>query len=165
MALTLAAAGPASAKRDYVKLVDPWVEADIGRYFFFQSASQPFGMVKLRPDTSTEHPVGNGLPQERVRRQRLQPPARLAALRRPGDAHERRRSVPKLQGEKGWQSHMKHDASEVAEPGYHRLHLDRYGIKAELTSTERVGVHRYTFERAGQGEILVNLAASSGRRS
>ena len=56
--MLLAAAGlavcaaPASA-RDYVHLVNPWVEADIGRYFFFQSASRPFGMVKLRPDTST----------------------------------------------------------------------------------------------------------------
>ena len=60
IALMLVGAGPASAKRDYVKLVDPWVEADIGRYFFFQSASQPFGMVKLRPDTSTETPWGTG---------------------------------------------------------------------------------------------------------
>jgi putative alpha-1,2-mannosidase len=57
MALVISAALPATAAaaagRDYVSLVDPWVEADIGRYFFFQSASQPFGMVKLRPDTST----------------------------------------------------------------------------------------------------------------
>ena len=30
--------------------MNPWVEADIGRYFFFQSASNPFGLVKLRPD-------------------------------------------------------------------------------------------------------------------
>ena len=43
LALALAAAAPASADRDYVGLVNPWVEADIARYFFFQSASQPFG--------------------------------------------------------------------------------------------------------------------------
>ncbi|MEK8144752.1 hypothetical protein NKH18_33325 [Streptomyces sp. M10(2022)] len=40
--------------------MNPWVEADIGRYFFFQSASRPFGMVKLRPDTSTDSSRGTG---------------------------------------------------------------------------------------------------------
>ena len=54
------ATGAHAAQRDYVGLVNPWVEADIGRYFFFQSASQPFGFVKLRPDTSTETAWGTG---------------------------------------------------------------------------------------------------------
>ena len=54
LALLAILAVPAQAgARDYVKLVDPWVEADIARYFFFQSASNPFSFVKLRPDTST----------------------------------------------------------------------------------------------------------------
>jgi putative alpha-1,2-mannosidase len=63
LALPLAAAlaAPATAaERDDVRLVDPWIEADVGRYFSFQSASNPFGFVKLRPDTSTHAVWGTG---------------------------------------------------------------------------------------------------------
>ena len=35
--------------------------------------------------------------------------------------------------------------SEVARPGYYAVTLDKYGIRAELTATSHVGVHRYTF--------------------
>ena len=35
--------------------------------------------------------------------------------------------------------------SEVALPGYYAVTLDKYGIRAELTATSHVGVHRYTF--------------------
>ena len=35
--------------------------------------------------------------------------------------------------------------SEVAMPGYYAVTLDKYGIRAELTATSHVGVHRYTF--------------------
>jgi predicted alpha-1,2-mannosidase len=45
-------------------------------------------------------------------------------------------------------------ATETAEPGYYSVLLERYGIQAELTSTERVGVHRYTF-LPGQGASVV----------
>ena len=34
---------------------------------------------------------------------------------------------------------------EQAEPGYYSVFLDTYGVKAELTSTERAAMHRYTF--------------------
>ncbi|MEK8144753.1 hypothetical protein NKH18_33330 [Streptomyces sp. M10(2022)] len=70
--------------------------------------------------------------------------------------------MPKLDGDEGWQSHVDHDNGEVAEPGYHKLHLDRYGIDAELTSTDRVGMHRYTYDKAGPSEILVNLGGHLG---
>ena len=34
--------------------------------------------------------------------------------------------------------------------------LEDYGVKAELTATERVGIHRYTFPK-GDGHILLDL--------
>src|ERR687895_1417337 len=70
--------------------------------------------------------------------------------------------VPKTRGDTGWQSHVEHDDSEIAEPGYHKLHLDRYGITAELTATDRVGLHRYTYDDAGRSEIIVNLGGRLG---
>lgn len=36
-------------------------------------------------------------------------------------------------------------ANEVAEPGYYAVRLDRYGVQAELTATERTALHRYTY--------------------
>ncbi|WP_419999233.1 glycoside hydrolase domain-containing protein [Streptomyces boninensis] len=171
LVLTAATTGPSAAAapsaesarpaRDYVDLVNPWVEADIGRYFFFQSASRPFGMVKLRPDTSTHTSWGTG-----YRRNENQVKGfshlhdwRLSGVQVMPTTGE---SVPKLEGDKGWQSHVDHDNGEVAEPGYHKLHLDRYGIDAELTSTDRVGMHRYTYDKAGPSEILVNLGGPLG---
>jgi predicted alpha-1,2-mannosidase len=159
----VAAVSPAVAapQKDYVGLVNPWVEADRGRFFFFQSASTPFGFVKLRPDTSTQTQWGSGYlaREHEVKGFSHVHDWQLAGVQVMPTSGA---SVPKTNGDTGWQSHVEHDDSELAEPGYHRLHLDRYGIKAELTSTDRVGVHRYTFENAGRAEIIVNLGGTLG---
>lgn len=47
---------------------------------------------------------------------------------------------------------------ECARPGYYQVFLDRYGINAELTSTLRTGVHRYTFPKGQEKKLLVNVA-------
>ena len=152
-------AAPAAA-RDYVGLVNPWVESDRGRFFFFQSASNPFGFVKLRPDTSTNSVWNTGYrPSENdVKGFSHVHDWQLAGVQVMPTTGE----VPKTEGETGWQSHVDHDSSELAQPGYHRLHLDRYGITAELTATDRVGLHRYTYDKAGPSEVIVNLGGTLG---
>ena len=45
---------------------------------------------------------------------------------------------------------------EKATPGYYSNRLVKYNVFTEVTSTARVGVHRYTFP-AGQANILLNL--------
>jgi putative alpha-1,2-mannosidase len=147
--------------RDFVSLVDPWVESDRGRYFFFQSASNPFGFVKLRPDTSTHDGFDAGYrPKEnQVKGFSHIHDWQISGVQVMPTTGE---GVPKTQGDTGWQSDVKHDDSEVAEPGYHRLHLDRYGITAELTATDRVGMHRYTYDHAGPSEIIINLGGRLG---
>lgn len=47
-------------------------------------------------------------------------------------------------------------SEEKASPGYYSLRLDKYGISAEATATERSSVERYTFPK-GRGNILLNL--------
>ncbi|MEQ7128487.1 glycoside hydrolase domain-containing protein [Actinopolymorpha sp. B11F2] len=156
------AAAPAGPDgRDYVSLVNPWVEADIARYFFFQSASNPFGFVKLRPDTSTHSSGGTGY---RTTENNVKGFSHIHEWQFSGIQvmPTSGASVPKTEGDTGWQSHVEHDDSEVAEPGYHRVHLDRYDITAELTVTDRVGLHRYTYGRAGQSEIILNLGGTLG---
>ncbi|WP_411973447.1 GH92 family glycosyl hydrolase [Sphingobacterium sp. Lzh-3] len=45
---------------------------------------------------------------------------------------------------------------EVAHPGYYSNVLKKYGIKAEVSATTRVGVSKFTFPK-GQANILLNL--------
>ncbi len=46
---------------------------------------------------------------------------------------------------------------EVARPNYYSVPLLRYGIIAEMTATERVGLHRYTFPASDEAAIVFDL--------
>lgn len=59
-------------------------------------------------------------------------------------------------GEKGFYSTFSHD-NENAEAGYYNVFLDDYKIKAELTASERVGFHQYTFPESSESHILFDL--------
>ena len=48
-------------------------------------------------------------------------------------------------------SGFSHD-NETAEPGYYSVMLDRYGIKAETTASDRVALYRFTFPEVMEGE-------------
>ncbi|MGF1863305.1 GH92 family glycosyl hydrolase [Photobacterium profundum] len=53
-------------------------------------------------------------------------------------------------------SHFSHD-NEQAGAGFYRVMLDDYGIDAELTTTNRVGFHRYTFPQDKASKVVLNL--------
>lgn len=46
--------------------------------------------------------------------------------------------------------------NEMATPGYYRVKLDN-GIIAELTATQHIGVHRYTFPKNGKRGVIIDL--------
>lgn len=46
---------------------------------------------------------------------------------------------------------------EVVKPGYYSVPLVRYGIKAEMTATARVGLHRYTFPASDEAALVFDL--------
>ena len=48
-------------------------------------------------------------------------------------------------------------SQEIAKAGYYSVPLKRYGIKAEMTATERVGFHRYTFPQSDNAAIVFDL--------
>ena len=52
--------------------------------------------------------------------------------------------------------------NEIARPEYYSLLLDRYNIKAELTATDRVGFHRYTYPEGKPASILIDLREGNG---
>ena len=137
--------------------VNPLIDTHKSRWFFFSSACRPFGMVNLSPDTSVGGDWLNGyiygdtniqcfshvhcwqlygVPVMPVTGE-LQSPKGLAAAASPF-------------------SH----ADEIVHPGYHKVFLQRYGVTAELTSTMRVGFHRYTFPAAEKSYIAFDTGAT-----
>ncbi|WP_247978460.1 GH92 family glycosyl hydrolase [Maribellus sp. YY47] len=61
-------------------------------------------------------------------------------------------------------SYFSHSNEEVR-PGYYSLLLDKYKIKAELTATERVGIHRYTYPGKEDNHLLIDLKEGIGDKS
>lgn len=55
--------------------------------------------------------------------------------------------------------------NEIAEPGYYSVLLERYNIKAELTATQRVGFHKYTFPVSENAHIIIDLAEGNADKS
>lgn len=54
-----------------------------------------------------------------------------------------------------------HD-SEEAHPAYYAVHLDRYNVDVELTSTLRCGIHRYDFlDHPAEERLLINFPRSN----
>ncbi len=58
--------------------------------------------------------------------------------------------------EKGFYSTFSHEKEE-ASPGYYKVDLDSYAIKAELTASDRVGFHQYTFPEAENAHIILDM--------
>jgi len=128
----------------------------------YPGATLPFGMVQLSPDTDNErwdacsgyhrddtsimgfshtHLSGTGIGDML---DVLVVPTRGKLELEPG---------PLDNPDAGYRQRF---SGEHAEPGYYRVQLES-GLLAELTTTERTGLHRYTFP-AGPAHILIDLA-------
>ena len=55
---------------------------------------------------------------------------------------------------KGFYSTFSHE-NEEASPGFYKVKLDSYGIMAELTASDRVGFHQYTFPKSENAHIII----------
>jgi predicted alpha-1,2-mannosidase len=143
--------------------VNPLIDTANRRFFFFSSACRPFGMVNLSPDTVNEGGAwGAGY--------RYQSPyvcffshvhgwqkAGIPVLPVTGSMKEKKQT-------NDYRSRFSHDKEEV-HPGYHRVFLEDYRIQAELTSTCRVGFHRYQFPsflKDRETGILLDLGTEIG---
>lgn len=138
-----------------VDMVYPLLDTEHSRWFFFSSASRPFGMVNLSPDTEVDGAWGSGY---RYLTDTIKGFSHIHAWQLSGLS-----VMPVVIQEENteeifsdYYSVFRHDKEKVS-PGYHAVVLERYGIKAELTSTKRVGMHRYHFSKEGKAGILFNL--------
>lgn len=147
---------------DVLEYVDPFIGTG-GHGHTFPGATVPFGMVQLSPDNLTKsrwdwtsgyhysddtligfshtHLSGTGVGDL------------LDILVMPFVS-----TYPEnTQNDVGhlYANYQKQD--EVASAGYYSVFLQNEDIKAELTSTARVGVHRYTFGNKGTPQLLIDL--------
>ncbi len=58
--------------------------------------------------------------------------------------------------ETGYRSHFLRENQE-AHSGYYRVLLEDYSVNVELTATERVGVHRYTYPRSENANVIIDI--------
>lgn len=61
--------------------------------------------------------------------------------------------------ETGYRSRFSHD-KETAAANYYRVFLEDPKVTAEMTTSSRVGFHRYTFPKSEQAHIIVDLKSS-----
>ena len=139
--------------------VYPFLDAANSRWFYFSSASRPFGMVNLSPDMEIDGAWNSGY---RYQKDSIKFFSHIHAWQLSG--------VPVMPtsgafkghlGPDNYQSSYSHDEEKVF-PGYHQVMLKDYNIKAELTSTTRVGFHRYTFGTNDNNSILLDLGTVLG---
>ncbi len=131
----------------------------------FVGAAVPRGMVKLGPNTDVREGAITGYKydDERIKgfvHSHLEGPGGS------GNGYNRILVIP-VTGDPGtseadYASAFRHD-SETAEPGYYSVNLDSYGIRAELTASRLVGLHRYTYPAAERAAILFDLRTSLGQ--
>ena len=61
--------------------------------------------------------------------------------------------------EEGYRSRFNHDTEKTA-PGYYEVMLEDYGIRVQLTATQRTGIHKYTFPKGEKGHLILDLVHS-----
>lgn len=155
--------------------VNPFIGTE-GMGHTFPGACVPFGIVQLSPDTDTIPHNVDGKYQPRV--------YEYCAGYQHGDPTIVGFSHTHLSGtghsdlgdilimpttgelrlnpgtadapDNGYRSRFSHD-SEQARAGYYAVTLSDYGVKAELTATPRVGVHRYTFPQGEKQRVVMDL--------
>ncbi len=144
----------------------------------YPGATVPFGMVQLSPETDTiQYSIGKGYIKEVYRYcagyqysdktivgfshthfsgtghsdlgDFLVMPTIGPVQLNPGTADH---------PETGYRSRFSHE-TEKATAGYYSVMLSDYKIKAELTTTERVGFHRYTYPESSEANIILDMVS------
>lgn len=168
MAATAVLAQSASGLRKYV---EPRVGTAHCRYFHFAPGALPFGMAKPGPSTNGHYGNADGW-------QATGYDYRDASIESFPCTHEfqvggisvmattgRLVTVPGDTTEAGiaagYRSHFSHD-EEVATAGYYGVLLQDYGIKAELTATQRVAFQRFSFPKSRESHLIFDIGNRMG---
>lgn len=155
--------------KNLTHFVDPFIgTAYVGHTS--PAAQLPFGMVQVGPDTGTDlwehcsgyytedtsiigfshtHLSGTGCPDM----------GDIMLMPVVGDISFYRGDINNTSN--GYRSLFSH-TTEEASPGYYKVFLDDYKVTVELTATERVAYHRYTYPESKTSGLIIDLAHGIG---
>jgi predicted alpha-1,2-mannosidase len=155
------------AEKDLTVYVDPMIGSG-GHGHVFVGASVPFGMVQLGPTNPTQgwdwcsgyhhsdsllmgfthtHLSGTGIGDL------------CDILIMPVDAQWDEKTPSQYY--QNWSATYTH-ADEVAQAGYYSVNLRQLGVSAQMTTTERVGFHKYNFSKEGNSFLIIDMIAGTG---
>lgn len=154
---------------DFTQYVDPMIGTAHCRWFHVAPGTNPFGMAK--PGPSTDGHLGNATGWEAVGYD-----FRHTSIEGFPNFHEFQvggvvfmpttgelRTVPGHPDSSGTGYRSAFDKKdEILTAGYYSVLLKDYNIKAEVTSTNRVSFHRYTFPAGEQSHILFDIGNKQG---
>lgn len=175
VAAVVAACGSVSDKtaRDYASFVNPMIGTG-GHGHTFPGAVTPHGMIQPSPDTRIDgwdacsgyyyaDSLINGFSQTHVSGTGCADYGDVLIMPTVG-LKEIDNQVDTLQN-LPYASGFSHER-EIAEPGYYSVMLDRYGILAESTASDRVALYRFTFPEAMDGEagMIIDMDYSIQRQ-
>lgn len=137
----------------YTKYVDPFIGVE-NKGNTFPGVSLPYGMVKLGPDcyrretNSGYHPTGEiwGFSHTHVSGTGGGPKYGNVLL-------------TATMGDLNIIDYSSLRKNEKASPGYYSVNLEDYNINVELTTTHSTGFHKYTFQKEGDANILIDLGS------
>ncbi|MDI3527137.1 MAG: hypothetical protein PWR03_1320 [Tenuifilum sp.] len=164
-----------SQQKNYIKWVDPFIGTERMGHTF-PGATVPFGAVQLSPDTDTVPFSINGKYNRDVYKYCAgyqytdSTIVGFSHTHFSGTGHSDlgdilvMPTIGKLKlnpgiasnTQTGYRSKFSH-SDEHAEPNYYKVKLMDYSILAELTTTARVGLHRYTFPESDSAHIIIDL--------
>ena len=158
---TFAQAGSNAPKVRPIDEVNPFVGTD-GHGHTFPGAMVPFGMVQLSPDTRTDTWDGcsgyhysdktiQGFSHTHLSGTGCGCLGDIMVMPEVGDAHFDLGTPGN-----GYISRFSHD-QETAQVGYYKVFLQDPKVTAEMTATERVGLHKYTFPASASAHLIVDL--------
>lgn len=158
LALVLCLLSPQASAQRLTAYVDPFIGTD-GTGHVFPGASMPFGMVQPSPDNADRGWSYSSGYQYRAPKILGFSNTHIsgAGIGELGDVL--------LQPSQGnaWNAQTVDFASsydkrsETARPGYYAVTLRDRGVRVELTASDRVALQRYTFDRPGRVQVLVDL--------
>ena len=153
MALSILAGAQKQSDNRYVRYVNPFI-GTMGEGNVFAGACLPHSFIKLGPDTE----FNSGAAGYKRNKDILGfSHMHISGMGGPMYGHVQ---LMPATGKVNPFDRASAKQDETASPGYYSVGLTRYRTKAELTVTERAGVHRYTFPESRSSHILFNAGAS-----
>ncbi len=139
----------------------------------YPGANLPFSLVNLGPDTYTGDDISSGYSFEHETLEGFSfihmsgigwfgDFGNLLVTPANGKFHPNRGSAE--YPESGYRTRISHN-TEIASAGFYAIELDDYNIKAEMTTTQRTGILRFTFPENESNRIQIDLARRIGGTS